>query len=289
MLKAFLKSVWNELVFGSHLAALVGVFLILITAILTDKPVSILFLLIIYMTAYIIYAYDRYKGITEDKEDNPIRSKYLQGRAIKIRMFISIYFVLLILFSYYNKEKMIAIITFVLLVMGLLYTLVFKSFTRKIIAFKVWYVAGWWVSLIVFYTRFHSIRWTDSFTLIALFLFMRLFIGINFFDLKDIKSDSERKLKTLGVIFGLEKTEQILKAVNILSAIPLMIGVWFNFLPVYSIALLVAILYTMLYFEKLKKQDVSKEFLYYVMVNAESSVWLTSLLVFKELFRLWWI
>ena len=155
MLNSALKSVWNEFVYGSHLAAFVGVFLILITAVLTDKPVSFLFLLIIYMTAYIIYAYDRYRGIKEDSEDNPVRSKYLQGRAMKIRIFISIYLISLVLFSYYNNNRFIEIITFTLLVMGLLYSLIFKSFTRKIIAFKVWYVDGWWVYIIVFYTLYH--------------------------------------------------------------------------------------------------------------------------------------
>lgn len=289
MLRKILESVWNEIVFGSHMAALVGVFIILILIVLAGKPVSFLFLLTIYMTAYIIYAYDRYKGIKEDSIDNPARSNYLQSRLLKIRIFILSYLILLILFSYYNSEKIISLYTFGLLGLGLLYTLFFKNFTKKIIAFKSLYVAGWWISLIPFYTVYHSVQWNASFTLFIIFLFLRLFVGINFFDLKDILSDGKRGLKTLGVLLGIETTEKILKIINILSAIPILLGIFWKILPLYSIALLISLPYTILYFKKLKQGNISKEFLYYVMVNAESTVWLATLFVFKKFFNIWQI
>lgn len=280
VIKNLLKTVFNEFVYGGHLAAMVGIFLVFITITLTKDPVSLSFLIIIYILPFIIYSFNRYKELKVDSDDNPVRTAYIKKRMAKIRItnFIYIFILLYLLFS---LNVIIILYVLSLLILGILYTTNFKNFTRKVIAFKSVYVTSAWISVIPLYAIYHSISWNYTYTLIIIYLFVRLLIGINFFDLKDIKSDGEKKLQTLGVLFGIEKTEKILKILSIISVIPILIGIILAKLPLYAIVLLVAIPYTSFYFDIMKKGRISKEFLYYVIVNGEGFVWLCFLLFTK--------
>lgn len=75
-----------------------------------------------------------------------------------------------------------------------------------------------------------------------------------FFDIKDISSDKEERLKTFAVVWGKERTIRALIILNLLSAVPLIIGVYLDILPWFSLALLLTLPYTFYYLNQTRKK-----------------------------------
>ena len=284
-----LKIISNELIYNNHLSALVGIFLVLIASIVTNMKVSPVFLIVLYLIFYIIYSYNRYKELKLDIISNPKRTEYLKTRISRTKKINLTYFFLLIILLLYNFESSFFLFGISLLILGLLYTTHFKKLTRKIVAFKSIYVAAIWTSTILFYAFYHSILWNNAFTIISLFIFLRLLIGINFFDIKDMESDKKENLKTLPVLLGKRKIKIFLALLNLISAIPILLGIYFKFIPFYALSLLISIPYTYLYLKEIRTPRINRDLLYYVIVNIESAAWLLSLLIVKLIFMKFYV
>lgn len=277
----FSKFIWNEFVYGGHLGALVGVFIVLISSILINSRVSLLFLILLYLGCYMVYSFNRMLEIGDDILTNPERTKYIRASIKRLKYINVIYLLFFLLITFISKNIEVVIFSFLLLSLGIGYTLFFKDLTRTIIAFKAFFITTIWALLIPFYCIYHNIQWTSALTFLSVFLYIRLFIGINFFDTKDIESDSKRGLLTMGVKFGKKRTFCVLRALNWISVIPIIAGTFTKQIPLFSIGLLEAIPYTEYYLRELLYPRIRKNNLYYVIVNGESAGWLLSLLVAK--------
>jgi 4-hydroxybenzoate polyprenyltransferase len=99
-------------------------------------------------------------------------------------------------------------------------------------------------------------------------------LNVIFFDIKDIESDGKKGLKTIPIKFGKEKTLELLQILNVISFIPLVIGVAVRALPVFTLALLSLYFYTFYYLKKaeeLERKDI--RFVSYALCEAEIILW----------------
>jgi len=268
-----LKFAWNEFVYGGHLLSFGAVSVVFTSAILLDINITIDFLLLVYLIAYTVYLYNRLKEYREDFLTNPERTHHIKGY-IKYTPFIIFCCVFAIagMLVYFGNQTSL-IFGLLLLLFGLLYSIYFKRMTKKIVGFKNFYVSLMWSLLVVFLALYYSFTLNLSLIFIGTFVFLRFVIHECFFDTKDIISDKKENLLTMVIIFGKEKLLNILNFINVVTAVLLVIGVYLCFIPIYSLALLLTIPYSIYYLRKIKDEKTSKSFLYSVIVNGEFISW----------------
>jgi len=215
---------WNEFVYGGHWFSISSAALVLSVMVILQVQIRWELILIIYLLIQCLFNYNHYKEIDIDILSKSARSLYL----IKyvnllpwITLLYGVSFFLLILF-FGNISSLIFAIS--LLVIGLLFTKIFKKWTSKIIGFKTFYTASTFSLLVVIFTAFYC-SYQLNLQLFVLFIlfFFRFVIGTSFSDIKDIEADKKQNLKTLPLFYGKEKFLMILQILNILSFIPFVI------------------------------------------------------------------
>ena len=108
----------------------------------------------------------------------------------------------------------------------------------------------------------------------GIFVFLRLFVNTVFFDIKDIQSDSQDRLKTFATLFGERGTLIFLQVLNIVSLLPLIWGIANGYIPnaAYSLTLLVG--YTFVYLSASFGLSVKRlRVLSYIVVDGEYIFW----------------
>lgn len=106
----------------------------------------------------------------------------------------------------------------------------------------------------------------------------------NFFDIKDVESDSERDIRTFPVVLGLKKTEFLLYFIKFICAALVIVGVRMNTLPNLFLFYLLPILYSIVYINRgFALQDKELRILTYLIAEAEFTFWLIVLIIIKML------
>jgi len=271
--KEILSLVWNEFVYGGHLFSFGAVSIVFSSAILLGVKITWDCLVIVYLGMHSAYLYNRHKELKIDFSTNPGRTQYLKknNRYIPLLIFFYILSMVIIMLSFAR----ISAITFgfLLFLFSILYSVFFKKMTKKIVAFKSFFVSLCWASLVVFLAIYYSFPLNLSVFLVFFFVFLRLFVHENFSDIKDIKADKKEKLLTLPVVFDSLKLFNILSVITVLSVIPIIVGIYLRLLPAYSIILLLTIPYSFYYFKKLRRRKLDSEHIYNVLVDGEYILW----------------
>jgi len=282
IIKKILKAVWDEFIYGGHLLSLGASGILAFSALIFNQKNSASLLIVGYAISQIVYFYNHYKEAKKDFLTNPERAEHIKKARdhflLLMVFYFSLFFVSLI---YLNNLKAVLAALFICLG-GLLFTDVFKKFTEKIIGFKNFYTAFFWALLILLAGFYYSIPLNSpSFLLLFSFVFLRWLVNAIFFDIKDIKSDKEEKLRTFPVLFGKNKALNYLHIANIVSFAPIIMGVLTNLLPLFSLFLLVFYLYSFYYLERAKNKKTNVRRLSYIMVDGEYVFWPFILLLGK--------
>jgi 4-hydroxybenzoate polyprenyltransferase len=226
-IKEKLEFIYNEFIYGGHLQSLGASSVVYITSVFLDIELKWSSLVAAYLIFYPLYLYNRWKEIEIDYFTNPARTEHLK-KYIHIMpiLFWSVVAAIIIFLAYFGNFRSFIFGT-ILLVLGLLYTTVFKNVTRKIILFKNIYVAAFFTFLVLFTPVYHSVpisgRTFVAVLVLMLFVFLKSFMMQIFLDLKDVKCDRKQGLKTLGVMIGEEKTFRILPLISILVTAPILL------------------------------------------------------------------
>jgi 4-hydroxybenzoate polyprenyltransferase len=268
-----LKNIWNEFVYGGHLLSLGASSIVFTSAVLLGIKITWDCLFIVYLGMQSAYLYNRYKDFKKDYLTNPERTKHFENYISKIPIIIGIFILIIILMLFYFSTPKILFFGLFLLLMSLLYSKIFKKFTKKIIGFKGLYVSLMWASLSLFLIFYYYSPLNLSLFLVLVFIFLRWIINTNFCDIKDIEGDKEEKLLTIVVMWGKEKLIKFLNVLNILSFLPIAIGIYLNLFPIYSTILIFTIFYAFYYFKKVNSLAISQNFLYNVIVDGEFILW----------------
>jgi len=274
VIEKILNSIWNEFVYGGHLLSFGAVSIVYAASILLDIRITWDFLLVVYLGTESVYLYNRFKEYKVDFLTNPERTEHIKKYVKYIPFIIFLMtFSAIVFVVYFNK---ISALTFglLLLIIGLLYSLFFKKITEKIIAFKSFFISLMWSLLVLFLAIYYSAPINLALFLFSVFVFLRFFVSVSFFDIKDIKTDKQEGLKTLAVVLKQSTLWQFLSIIAILAVLPLIIGVYLRILPISSLMLFLTIPYTFFYFKQLENKNISPYFLYNVIVDGEFIFWL---------------
>jgi 4-hydroxybenzoate polyprenyltransferase len=225
----------------------------------------------------------------KDIETDPDKVKYLHKRKEYYKYILFFYLLLtaiiLVILNNIGLLGYFIIIT----AGGILYTIVFKELTRTVPGFKSFYVALIWAYHGTFFAVFfYNININILIFIIFTFIFLKSFVNVTFFDIKDIETDNKENLKTLPVIFGKYKTIIILYLLNTLSLILLLYCIYIEILPFYMISLSIFYIYTMYYLYKgrtAKKAELLKYS--YIMADSEFILWPFILILGKIIFSQW--
>jgi 4-hydroxybenzoate polyprenyltransferase len=131
---------------------------------------------------------------------------------------------------------------------GLLYGVLFKNFTKFIPAFKDVYVSLVWAlgaSFLLFIYNKQDLNMLI--VLVFTFLFLKSLNTSIFNDLKDIKSDGKKGLKTIPVLIGINNTITFTCLLSVITLIPLLFGVYYRVLPVYVLLFVIFTCYCIFY------------------------------------------
>jgi 4-hydroxybenzoate polyprenyltransferase len=188
-------------------------------------------ILIPFLIMFVIYTFNGKTDIREDAlsnsnkfEFNKLYNKYLLAFA-----FAS--FGLLVLFSFIKGVKY-GLEVLVPFVIGLLYSSRISLKSRMIrlkdiLFFKNFIVAITWAFVtVIIPASFLNIPFTEEIYLFSLFIFSILLIDEIFFDIKDLKGDSEVGTKTIPSVYGIPFTTKLLFFLYIAFILILIIEYW---------------------------------------------------------------
>lgn len=276
----------DEFIYSGHLTAMGCPMKVMLVSILSNIPVSLQLLFIAYLAPLIVYSIDYYKSMEKDMMTNPDRTSYLSKKSGAYPYLIALYTILLLASLALFANEGLILLTMCLALFGIMYSTVFKGLTKKIPGFKNVFTSGIWSSgsafgLLVYY----SLPFDAFFGLVFMFLFMRSFGNVIFFDLKDVMSDAAEGLKTIPVLLGKERTVALLQAMNIISFLPIVIGVCLQKVPAYALSMIALAFFT---FYNLRRAGTVEArrlgYAYYMLADAETLLWPIILLIGKAVY-----
>jgi len=127
--------------------------------------------------------------------------------------------------------------------------------------------AGW--AVLPFYVAVYTESFAPAIIFLSAFVFLRIFIGVTVFDIRDIHGDSIHNIETLPVRAGIGRSKRVITGLNVLSLLILFTGVLLDSVPpratvVGAFALMMGILYV-----RLLSSGCDLKFLCNVIVDGE--------------------
>ena len=280
------KFLFVEIFYNGHFQTLGSLAIIVIAGDFLNIKITWDLIIISYLSFYLIYLHDRYRGIKSDFATNPVRSKHISSfyKYVPFIM-IAISFILIIFILIFSNANA-AVFIFLMVLFGLLYPIYFKNLTKKIPIFKNFYVASVFTLLVFLPPIYYSNQsfWQNSNLLIAavslsLFILIRGLMMQIFLDLKDLESDKKEGLLTLGALWGKEKTIKLLKALIIITPffMPLLFVVFPHILIKSSMFLIFLIPINYYYLHLIKKGKAMG----FILESGEFIPWLILIYIAK--------
>lgn len=180
-------------------------------------------LAIVYLSFYLLYLHDRYRGMEIDSLTNPKRSQHIKKIYRYVPVIISVGSSVLLIFLYLYANIFSSIFVILITIFGFLYPVYFKNLTKKIVAFKNFYVSSVFSLLVILPNIYYEVPLNRKtlfiLSILLVFTFLRGVMMQFFLDLKDIEGDRRSKLKTLGVLWGKEKVFTVIHGMNLLTSL----------------------------------------------------------------------
>lgn len=217
--------IFNEIFYNGHFQTWGSLAIVISVGQLLNIGVTWDLLVIVYLSFYLLYLHDRYRGIEIDSLTNPKRSEHIKSIYLYIPAIVIVGLVLLgaMLLYYGNIPSLIfmALVT----IFGFLYPLYFKPLTKRITAFKNFYVSSVFSALVVLPNIYYEIPLNENrlqiLIILLVFTFLRGLMMQFFLDLKDIEGDKKEELRTLAILLGKEKVYWIINTMNLITSLSL--------------------------------------------------------------------
>lgn len=268
------KKIWREFVYGSHMLALGDALVIIALSIVLDIGVNWALPVVVYLSVLAINSFNRYEEYEQDILTNPERSASMKKYIKIFPVLIGSMLIASIVIVIFTADLKALFFMGILFALGILYTVIFKGWTKKVVGFKNFSIALPYSLMVVFAALYYDKPITSAVVLIAVFYYIRIFISAMYFDIKDIDGDKREGLKTFAVIYGKKQTSQILHVLNLLSFIPLLAALILGLVPLFSLGLLLTIPYTAYYVSGLFNKNINQTFLSNVIADGEFIFWL---------------
>lgn len=270
------KSIWSEFIYGGHLLALGPTIIVFVCLKLLDLPVVFSLLVEVYLITFIVYFFDRYSDL--DKESSFVRIQRFNSYK-KLVPFILLVISFIVYAIMREKGIIVLLFAFLLLALGFGYSLVFKKATKYIVGFKSFYVALVFSSVSFFVTIYYTYPLNWSILLLFLFFLIRWFANTTFCDIKDRDQDEKTGLKTYAVVLSTQAFYNFLSIINFISITPIIIGIYFGFLPIYAIFLFFVVPYFEYCLILAKKNNYDIQKVTNEWADGEALLWLFLILI----------
>jgi len=283
MCKKILKTFWQEFLFGGHLQCLGVISIAYLSSLFFKIKIDFLFFLSIYLISYSTYLNDRLAALKIDEKTNPERSAYLGSHFwlfSKLRI-LSVFLIAILLFL--TKNLKFLIFGFALLFLGWLYPIYFKNLSKKIPAFKNFYVGGFFSVIALAPTIYSSSQFSFLFPLIlfVLFVFLKTFLMQVLLDLKDRQVDKVFGLKTIPSLLGKEKTLKFLKIANFFVTFSLIPICFAKIFPLKALLLLFSFSFNLFSYYLASKEN----YYAYLLESGEFFFWGVLIFIFETICR----
>ena len=266
-MKKVLKKIWDEFIYDGHLLGIGGVSILISFFLILNYKIDWCYLLIVYLGIILVYSHDR---------------KHTSVSKKPIFIIIASLFLILLSYFVYGTAPLFAVI--LLLLLGLGYGLIFKNISKRVLAFKNFFVPLPYALLVLLYPVFINSKLNYCVILFTIFVYLRFFVAVSFYDIKDINEDKKEGMRTFAVLFTEKQLYLFLSLVNIISFSPLLVGIYLNYFRSYSLILLTLLLYSQMYFS-LSKKSYSIHTLSYLFCDGEFVLWFPLVLAAKGIWR----
>ena len=165
----------KEFLLGGHLQALSSVGVIIISALLLKIAITWDSLTTFYLLFYAIYAFDRYQGLKQDAFTNSQRTAHIKSYKKFIPLIIATSILLAFVILIFKSNLTTIIFSVILIFSGLLYGMVFKPITKRIIAFKNLYVSVFFACLVFVPIIYYQIQVKNLIFIQLIVLFLLIF------------------------------------------------------------------------------------------------------------------
>jgi 4-hydroxybenzoate polyprenyltransferase len=264
-----------EFVYGAHLLALGAAALVITAAVLLDEPISVDYPAMIYLAAYSAYLYNRYKEFNADFATNRERVIHFRKYARytpAIMISVSGSIVLILRYSAKLRDPAASLPILLIYFGGLLYSTFGKRVTKKILAFKNFFVALEYSLPLIFLPLYYSFSFRSALLLLAFFTFFKVFILTSYFDIKDATADARDGLRTLPAVWGLGRSLRFLGAAVVLWGLLILLAVFMGLVPAATVFLLLIIPYNFLILLRTARPYASLARLYF-LAGGELLLW----------------
>lgn len=195
--------------------------------------------------------------------------KYSKSTPYLIALYGFLYVILLI--AYGNFPSII--FGLLLLAISLFFTYKGKKIFSRFMGFKSYYSALTWATIIPFTAIYISYPIDITVLLFSFFVFIRLLVSINFFDIKDMVADTKDGIQTLVIGLGKEKFISFIHILNLISMLPILFGIFFNFFPLFTFGLSLMFFYSYIYIIKGRENIHNIHNISYIIVDGEYYFW----------------
>ena len=275
----------KELVYGGHFLALGTASLAASSAILLGRSPTFFLLLMAYLFSYGAYMLNRGSEFVQDNLSNPDRTNHLNSR----RKFLT----KIAVASFgagYTIAFFVNLIFFVALLVPLALALVYSVGSRKLTGLigakrlkdkllvkNLSISLGWSLIPILVGLYYQSL----SFILFVMvpFIFFRLMSNTIFFDVRDVKADSEYGVRTVPVVYGKRFAYFITNVFDVVSALYLLTMVLITWFPPYTLVMCALPAYSVAYRLASLSPKAIIDFLCDVVADGEFLLWSPVLLV----------
>lgn len=277
------KAIWSEFIYGGHILSLGNISVLLSLSILTNKNITLPFAIIVYMGTLAVYKLDRKHDIDLDINSNPGRSKFIKNdKFINTEIIISTIIVFALTAIYGNLNSFLLIT--LLMIFGFGYSSVFKNISKRVSGFKNFFVPIPYALLPLLYYLHQDYAIDSTLTIFSLFVYLRLWPAVLFYDIKDMESDQKNKIGTIATMLGAEQTIVVANIINYASVMLIVYAVLVNMVPIYSLMFILLTIYYHAYsiFSK-KSKDLST--FSHIYCDGEYILWYPLIIIGKYLWN----
>ena len=211
-----LRNVIRFLSVSSISVGISGFFATYIMYILLGSTPSVDVCLAISLMAFSLYSLNKLTDLKEDSINTPDRLNFLKGRKYLIISYSILAYLLSIYLAFLDKPSSAAIVLFPLIANILYGSRVLPGLPRlkDIPVMKNIVVASSWAVSTTFLPAAHMMGAILAIAVVFCFMFGKAFINTVLYDVRDIKGDSEKGVKTIPVIVGQNRTIHLLLIMN---------------------------------------------------------------------------
>lgn len=269
------KNIKNALIFLAYsniIISLGSVGIAYLTTSLLSLSSHISMYLVCFLVTYFVYSINRLTDIKEDMISHHSRVEFVKKRSVFFFVGGMFALVVALVLSYLNSLLTLLVVSIpVILVIsysiGILPTSIFsKKRLKEYFLIKNIVVSTGW-AMIPLYVSTYTGTFNLGFIFLSIFVFLRIFIGVIMFDIRDIIGDRVYKIQTIPVVYGVKKSKEIILILNIISFFILLIPALLNLLSFYPTLFVGLFAFVMGFLYIKSKADI--KFLCDVVVDGE--------------------